>query len=132
MNEALQILIEGICTGATRLTCEKHGYVAAQTRRSGHLVPVPPPPRGCPNCLKAYFYTDWAMTPANKRQERLDELSEVIHHVVEYEQKGSFGKDFELYEPGDPRFQVNFHKDAADDDTGEDKKPIVLTDSELN
>lgn len=60
----------------------------------------------------AYYVADLALTPPGKRQERLDELEEVIHHAIEYERTGQFGKDLELFSPDDPRFTVEFEKDA--------------------
>jgi hypothetical protein len=72
----------------------------------------PPEPRGCPDCWKAYFFTIHAQTAPHLRQEHLDELESVIRHAVEFSEKGQFGKDFELYEPGDPRFQITIDKDA--------------------
>jgi hypothetical protein len=110
------------------LTCGQHAYVAYI--RNG--IVNPPQPIGCPDCWRAYFFTLHAMTSPELRQEHLDELEEVIHKTVEYERQGKFGDDFQLYEPGDPRFRLEVHKDAADDETGEDKKPIVLTDGDLN
>ena len=41
----------------------------------------PPEPNGCANCWEVYFVTDIALTPPSKRQERIDELEEVIHHT---------------------------------------------------
>lgn len=131
MNEALTVLIDQIRSGKVILTCSKHSYSAAQVRKSGKLVPMPPEPRGCPDCLRAYFYTDWCMAPASTREQRLDELESVVRHAVEYDKTGKFGEDFELYDVQDPRFEVRLHKDAADDETGEDKK-IIISGEELN
>jgi len=102
-------------------TCGKHGYVASR-KKNGKIRIIPPEPNGCKDCWFAYYLTDHALTPPEKRQERLDELEEVIHHTVEFAQKGKFS-DMELYEPGDPRFVIEHALDAADDDTGEDKIP---------
>lgn len=109
-----------IASDKVALICGKHNYVASKKRANG-TVAIPPNTKGCSQCWKVYYITDLAMTPPGKRQERLDELEEVIHRAIEYEQKGKFGDDFELYDPKDSRFQVGFAKDAADDETGEDK-----------
>lgn len=93
------------------LTCGKHNYVAAR-RRANATLAVPPETRGCADCWKVYYITDLALTEPGKRQERLDELEQVIHHAIEYEQKGKFGDDFELFEPQDSRFEVKIEKDA--------------------
>jgi hypothetical protein len=105
------------------LICGRHNYTAARKKVHG-TVCVPPETRGCKECWNVYYVTDLALTPPSKRQERLDELEAVIRHAIEYEQKGSFGKDFDLYEPSDKRFEVAVEKDAADDATGQDKVTI--------
>jgi hypothetical protein len=108
-------LVEDIRTGKTILYCGKHKYSAVRRNKAGHLVPTPPTTSGCPECWRCYFYSDYCMTPANMRKERTDELETVIHHAVEYEKTGSFGKDFELYDTHDPRFQVEYERDAIPD-----------------
>jgi hypothetical protein len=109
-----------IASDKVLLICGHHNYTATRKRANG-TVCVPPETRGCAMCWKVYYVSDLALTPPSKRQERLDELEEVIRHAVEFERTGQFGKDFDLYEPGDPRFGVEVEKDAAHDDTGEDK-----------
>lgn len=84
------------------LKCSKHDYTASK---------IPPKTSGCKFCWEAYYVFDIASTPPHLRQERLDELEAVIRHTAEYAKTGKFGKDFELYEPGDPRFQVEYEKD---------------------
>jgi hypothetical protein len=117
-----------LASEAVTLVCGKHAYTAARKRANG-TVAIPPGTRGCADCWRVFYFTDLALTPPNKRQERLDELEEVIRHAVEFERSGKFGKDFELYNPGeDARFGVQVDKDAADDETGEDR--IKLTDEE--
>lgn len=81
---------------------------------------IPPQPNHCKHCWNNYFTTDLALTPPNKRQERLDELESVIHHAVEFEKTGRFGQDLELYEPGDSRFTVQFEKDGEPDKPKDD------------
>jgi hypothetical protein len=88
------------------VVCPKHNYVGNK---------IPPTPNGCKHCWMAYYVWDLATTPPSKRQERLDELESIIKHAVEFEQKGTFGKDFELYEPTDPRFRVDYEKDGHND-----------------
>lgn len=67
--------------------------------------------------------TDLCLTLPQKRQERLDELDEVVHHLVEYVKKGRW--DF----VPDINPTIRYHKDAADDITGKDTR-VVLTDLE--
>lgn len=124
-------ILEELASESVILQCGKHRYVAAR-KRNGHTVAIPPNTRGCADCWRVYFFTDIALTLPSKRQERIDELEAVIHHAVEYERTGKFGKGFELYSPKDSRFAVELHKDAADDDTGEDKKKIITGEENLN
>lgn len=116
-----------IASESLTLVCGKHNYVAARKRANGTFA-IPPNTRGCRECWLVYYTTQLGLTAPGKRQESLDELESVVRHAVEYEQKGAFGKDLELYNPQDPRFQVDYLKDGADDATGEDK--IKLTDEE--
>ena len=126
MNKLEQILSE-VKSGAVLLTCGRHRYVAARKTRNGGLVAIPPnpdgPSKGCKYCHECYYVTDLCLTPPGKRQERLDELDEVIHHLVEMVQKNKF--DF----VPDLNPTVRYYKDAADDETGQDKK-VILTDIE--
>jgi hypothetical protein len=118
MDTNTEKVLSEIRSDKVTLTCGKHNYVAAK-RRANATVAIPPVPNGCKDCWMVYYVTDLALTPPGKRQERLDELEEVIHHAVEFEQKGTFGKDFELYDTKDPRFEVNVERgvELTDDDT---------------
>jgi hypothetical protein len=106
-KEKLDRIMEEVQGGKVLLTCKKHNYVG------GKIPPNPDgPSRGCPECWKCYYWWDFATTPPHLRQERLDELEMVVHHAVEFAEKGKFGNDLELYKPGDPRFQVEIEKDV--------------------
>lgn len=126
MNRLEQILNE-IKSGSVILTCGKHRYVAARKLRSGHTVVIPPnpdgPSKGCKLCWEVYYVSDHCLTPPGKRQERLEELDEVTHHLIEYIKKGKF--DF----VPDINPTIRYYKDAADDETGEDKQ-LIITDLE--
>jgi hypothetical protein len=126
MNQLEHTLSE-IRSGSVLLTCGKHQYMAARKTKNGALVVIPPnpdsPSRGCKFCWEAYYVTDLCLTAPGKRQERLDELEEVIHHLVESIRSGKF--DF----VPDVNPTVQYHRDAADDITGEDTR-VILTDLE--
>jgi len=126
MNKLEQILDE-VKSGSVLLTCGKHRYVATRRTKNGATVVMPPnpdgPSKGCKMCWEAYYVSDLCLTLPNKRQERLEELDEVIHHLVEYVQQGRF--DF----VPDLNPTIQYHRDAADDDTGQDKR-VLLTDLE--
>jgi len=115
-------VLEEAASGRLVLVCGKHNYTAARKRKNA-TVAIPPTPNGCKLCWEVYYLTDLALTPPAKRQERLDELEEVIHHAIEFEQKGQF--DF----VPDVNPTIRYHKDAADDITGQDKH-VIITDSE--
>lgn len=103
--EKLSRLLEEVRGGKVLINCAKHNYV-------GGKIPPNPDKATCPKCWEAYYVWDYAMQLPWKRQERLEELDEVVHHAVEFAQKGTFGNDLELYEPGDPRFQIDYQKDG--------------------
>ncbi len=114
-NPNISKILEEVASEKVTLICGKHNYVAARRKAHG-IVAIPPTPNGCKLCWENYYITDLALTPPNKRQERLDELESVIRHAVEFEKTGKFGKDFELYEPKvDSRFEVQYDKDAEPD-----------------
>ncbi len=102
-REQLDGIVKELGGGQLLLVCQKHNYTASK---------IPPPPRGCADCLNAYFVWDYATTPPHLRKERLEELESIIKHAVEFDVKGKFGKDFELFNPGDPRFKVSYEKDG--------------------
>lgn len=107
-------ILDELASDKITLICSKHNYVPTKKRAVGSVA-IPPNTRGCKDCWFAYYVADMALTPPSKRQERLDELESVIKHAIEYEQKGQFGKDLELFEPTDERFRVEFEKDGAPD-----------------
>src|SRR5437899_2890859 len=90
-------IVSELNSGKLYVTCGIHNYVGGSK---------PPQTRGCSKCWMAYYVWDLATTPPHLRKERLDELEGVVLRAVEFERTGKFGKDFELYEPGDPRFKV--------------------------
>jgi hypothetical protein len=126
MNK-LERTLDEIRSGSVLLTCGKHRYVAARKTKNGGLVALPPnpdgPSRGCKFCWECYYVTDLCLTLPGRRQERLEELDEVIHHLVEFVAKGKF--DF----VPDINPTIKYHRDAADDITGEDRH-VIITDSE--
>lgn len=107
-------MLDEVASERVTLICGKHNYTPTKKRAHATLA-IPPNTRGCKECWMAYYVADLALTPPSKRQERLDELEEVIHHAIEYERTGQFGKDLELYDPKDSRFKVEYEKDGEPD-----------------
>ena len=89
------------------LVCSKHNYTGNR---------IPPQTQGCKDCWFTYYVWDIATTPPSKRQERLEELESVVRHAIEFEQKGQFGKDLELYDTSDERFKVKIERGVEDTD----------------
>lgn len=58
-----------------RLTCGKHDYVASNLSA--------PTSEGCKDCWLAFYMHHIASTPAHLRQEKLDQLEQLIRHMVE-------------------------------------------------
>jgi hypothetical protein len=112
LKNKLDHWIAEIQGGQIYLTCSKHGYVARRSGTRGDGGLIPPQPRGCPDCWRCYFVADYCLNNPETRYEQLQQLDEVIHHTVEFAKKGKFGADFELYEPGDPRFQIKIESNA--------------------
>src|SRR5438105_1550167 len=100
MNINPKTVLDEIDSDKVQLVCGRHNYTAAR-RRANATLAIPPNTTGCKDCWLVYYATDLALTPPSKRQERLDELTEVIQHAIEFERTGKFGKDFELFEPTD-------------------------------
>jgi hypothetical protein len=72
----------------------------------------PPTTHGCPECWRCYNYSDYAITPPSMRAQRLEEYSEVIHKMVEAEDKGKW--DFYPEE----RPEIGFIRDGFNDASG--------------
>jgi hypothetical protein len=70
--------------------CAKHIYFGPVKNR-----PEVVPGLGCPDCWKIFFIHEMATTPPDKRQEKLDEIEEVLNHMVEMVEKGTW--DLKLY-----------------------------------
>jgi hypothetical protein len=72
------------------LKCGRHLYFGPVAGKP-EITPV----MGCVDCWKVFFVHEMATTPANERRQKMDELEEVLHKVVEMVEKGAF--DLELY-----------------------------------
>ena len=84
--EKRKLLDEVLTPHRTTLVCGKHQYVG-----SG----VPPLTKGCPDCWQVYFVHMIASTPPAKREEKLEELEEIVHKLVELQEKNQL--DFKPY-----------------------------------
>lgn len=93
-------------------SCPLHRYYGPITRANmatARVVPSwqsPDPAIGCASCMKVYFLYDLAGVPPSKRVERLEEMEEVMHKVVEAIEKGQW--DYKVFKHP----EINVEKDA--------------------
>lgn len=73
-----------------QLKCGKHLYFGPVKGRP-EVIPM----LGCVDCWKVFYVYEMASTPANERGQKLAELEEVLHNVVQMVEEGKF--DFEPY-----------------------------------
>lgn len=105
--EAEKILADAFDPTKVQIYCGLHNYYGAVSNPIGGMHKVSQPHSGCPRCWYVFFFQDIAQTPPSQRQARLDELEEVIHHVVESVEKGEF--DLKISD----RPEISIEKDAA-------------------
>lgn len=86
-----QDIIREAMSERVNLMCGKHFY-AGPSKNNPEIKPHP----GCSQCWQVYFIKDIASVPPSMRAQRLDELEEVLHHMNEMVEKGTW--DFEPYE----------------------------------
>lgn len=63
------------------------------------------PHMGCPKCCFVMYFHDLATTPPDKRAQRLDELDEVLHKVVEEVEAGRW--DFQALRHAEVKVESN-------------------------
>ena len=73
------------------LFCGQHNYFGP-VKGSPDLKPG----KNCPKCWQIFFIHELSQCPPDKRGEKLDEIEEVLHHVVELVEQGKW--DFEPYD----------------------------------
>lgn len=74
-----------------QLKCTKHLYFGPV-----HERPEVTPTLGCSECWKIFYIHELAQCPPDKRREKLEEIEEVMHHVVEMVENGTW--DFMPYD----------------------------------
>ena len=63
------------------------------------------PAQNCPKCWFVLYFHDIAHTAPDKRGSRLDELTEVLNHVVEEVEQGTF--DFTPFRRAEIKMESN-------------------------
>jgi hypothetical protein len=89
-NQKIDYLKEIFDTQKVNLKCGRHLYFGPNPEKP-ELKPV----LGCVDCWKVFYIYELANTPADKRREKLEELEDVLHNVVEMVEKGTW--DLEVY-----------------------------------
>jgi hypothetical protein len=105
--EAEKILADAFDPVKVQVYCAEHAYFGPLKNRLGGMNKVVQPHSGCARCWFVWLFHDLASTPASQRQARLDEMEEVIHHVVEAVERDEF--DFKIAN----RPEISIEKDAA-------------------
>lgn len=79
------VLKEVFDANRVTLWCKEHNYLGPIKDR-----PEVTPHFGCPNCWKIFYIHELATTPPDKRAEKLAEIEEVMHKVVELVERGEW------------------------------------------
>lgn len=72
------------------LRCGKHSYFGPVKGK-----PEFKPTLGCVDCWKVFYVHEMATTPPDERRQKLEEIEEVLHNVVQLVEQGKF--DFEPF-----------------------------------
>jgi hypothetical protein len=92
--------------------CPKHMYFGPSK------VADTKPKQGCSECWLVYFLHDIASVPPSQREQRLEELTEVIHKLNEHVEKGTW--DFTPNRHAQIEFESEQHQ-------AENPSPIIYT-----
>lgn len=106
-SEAQQLMADAFDDTKVQLYCGLHKYYGPVKNPTGGMHKIGTPHAGCARCWFVYYFHDIASTPPHLRQERLDELEEVVHKTVEAVNRDEF--DFKVSR----RPEVSIEKDAA-------------------
>lgn len=99
-NEQRDKMLKELNSPTVHLCCEDHGFYPGK-------VTSLPMQFNCKYCTLAQFYYEFAKTPPHMRQQRLDELESLVHHMVEDLERGNF--DISVFDHP----QVTIEKDAS-------------------
>jgi hypothetical protein len=84
------ILSELFDSEKINVKCGKHLYFGP-VKGKPEIEPTP----GCADCWKVFFICELASTPPDERHQKLDEIEEILHKMVEMIQNGTW--DFKPY-----------------------------------
>ena len=86
-----ELVAEAFDPKRVTLYCAPHSYFGPIKGRP-EIIPA----EGCVDCLKIYFIHELSQCPPDKREEKLSEIEEVMHKVVELVERGQW--DFKPYD----------------------------------
>jgi hypothetical protein len=92
-----EMLAEVFDTQKINVKCGRHLYFGP-VKGKPEIVPE----MGCSDCWKVFFICEMASTPPDERRQKLDEIEEVLNHMVEMIIAGTW--DLKLY----PHAKVEF------------------------
>ena len=92
--------------------CEEHGFYPGSKLSRGQMI-------GCKYCILAKLYYEFSQVPPDKREERSVQLEELVNHMFEAVEGGTF--DIQLFD------RPKITHEIVDDD----KPNIILTDSDI-
>lgn len=98
-NEKQEFLAEALDSQKVTLYCKDHMYFGPSKEKpmAPHL--------GCPQCWMVFYFHDMAQTAPHLREQRMEELTEVLHKVVEEVQRGTW--DYKPYDKAKFEFESN-------------------------
>jgi len=89
-QEQRQMVAEAFDPTRVTLYCAPHSYFGPIKNRP-EIIPA----EGCVDCLKIFWIHELSACPPDKREQKLSEIEEVMHKVVELVEKGQW--DLALY-----------------------------------
>ena len=84
-RQKYDMVMEAFDPQRVTVTCGKHMYFGPVKGR-----PEIKPNLGCADCWRVFYIHELADCPPDKRREKLEEIEEVMHQVVELVEKGKW------------------------------------------
>jgi len=83
-KQTTEFLSEALDSQKVNLYCETHSYYGPSKNHQAK------PAKNCPKCWMIFYFHDIASAAPHQRKQKLDELEEVLHNVVELVEKGKW------------------------------------------
>ena len=84
-SDKTDMLMEALDPTKVILRCGKHDYFGPVKGFAEKK-----PQLGCSDCWRVFYMHEMANTPPDKRREKLEELEEVLHNVVQLVEQGKW------------------------------------------